>query len=286
MFRLPIFRLPPNVEDIKDVVFGTGGGRPLRLNIARPKPLPKKPMPVVVFIHGGAWRGGTYENPRNYPLAAEGYFTVNIEYRLSGEATFPAQIHDCKAAIRWLRANAEKYNILADRIGVWGSSAGGHLVALLGTSGDVAELEGKGGSEGFSSRVQAVVDLFGPTDFSEIIGTRKYLTFLEVAERLVGGTLVERSELVKMANPITYVTPDDPPFLIIHGEKDQAVPFSQSKILYDALTSSGVKANLVRVENGGHGFSPTPKDAKVRPSHKEIMQMTIDFFDRHVKSHC
>lgn len=283
LFRLPIFRLPSNVEEVQDVVFGMGDGRPLRLNIARPKSLPKEPMPVVVFVHGGAWRGGDYKNPRNYPLAAKGYFTVNVEYRLSGEATFPAQVHDCKTAIRWLRANAEKYKIVTDRIGVWGSSAGGHLAALLGTSGGVQELEGEGGSADFSSRVQAVIDLFGPTDFSQIIGTKKYLTFLEVAEELVGGPLDEETGLVKMANPITYVTPDDPAFLIIHGEKDRAVPFNQSNLLHKALRKARVNSTLIKVKNGGHGFYPTPKEATVTPSHQEIMQMIVDFLDMHVK---
>lgn len=285
MFRLPIFTsLPPNVEEIQDVVSGTGGGRPLKLNIARPKTLPKEPIPVVVHIHGGAWWGGTYMNPRNYPLAANGYFTANIEYRLSGEAIFPAQIHDCKTAIRWLRKNAKEYNILTDRIGVWGSSAGGHLAALIGTSGDIPELEGEGGSEGFSSRVQAVVDLLGPTDFSKMKSTEKYKSFFRVSQKLVGGPLDERTGLVKMANPITYVSPDDPPFLIIHGERDQTVPFNQSEMLYEALKKAGVEATLVKVENARHGFYPSPIDAKVKPDHQEILQMIIDFFDEHIRS--
>jgi len=273
--------LPPNVEEIKDVIFGTGGNRPLRLNIARPKELPKGSMPVVVFIHGGGWKGGTYKGSQNYPFAARGYFTVNIEYRLSGEATFPAQIHDCKAAIRWLRANAEKFNIDPNRIGVWGTSAGGHLAALLGTSGDVPELEGKGGSEGFSSSVQAVVDWFGPTDLSKMGGWHNNPDSPEC--KLVGGPLGEKIDLVKMANPITYVTHDDPPFLIIHGENDRIVPFSQSMLLYNALRKAGVEATLIKVQNADHGFRPNPSGATVKPSRKEILELTMNFFDRHLK---
>jgi len=273
--------LPPNVEEIRDVVFSRVGNRSLRLNIARPKEPPSEPMPVIVFIHGGGWRKGSYKGPQNYPFAAKGYFTINIEYRLSTEATFPAQIHDCKAAIRWLRANAEKYNINPDRIGVWGLSAGGHLAALLGTSGDVPELEGEGGYEGFSSRVQAVVDWFGPTDISKIGGGHNNLN--SPLCMLVGGPLDEKADLVKMANPITYVTPDDPPFLIIHGENDHVVPFSQSVLLYNALRKAGVEATLIRVENADHGFRPNPPGATVKPSREEILKLTMEFFDKHLK---
>jgi len=281
LWRSHFFNLSPNVEEIKDVVFGTGGERPLRLNIARPKQLPEEPMPVIAFIHGGGWRNGNYNGPRTYPFAARGYFAVNIEYRLSGEATFPAQIHDCKAAIRWLRANAEKYHINPDRIGVWGSSAGGHLAALLGTSGGVPELEGEGGSEGFSSRVQAVVDWYGPTDLSKMGG--RYDRPDSPVCRLLGGSLHERMELVRMANPITYVTPDDPPFLFIHGEKDHVVPFNQSELLYEALKEAEVDATLIKVENADHGFQPNPPDAAIKPALQEIFEMTVDFFDKHIK---
>jgi acetyl esterase/lipase len=274
--------MPLGIEEIREVVFGRGGSRLLRLNIARPKQLPKEPMPAIVFIHGGAWRGGSYGGSQNYPFAAKGYFTVNIEYRLSGEATFPAQIHDCKAAIRWLRANAYKYNIDAERMGVWGSSAGGHLAALLGTSGDVAELEGEGGSEGFSSRVQAVVDLFGPTDFSKMGGRHNNIDSPEC--QLVGGLLCERAELVSLANPITYVTPDDPPFLIIHGEKDRAVPFNQSELLDKAFRKAGVESTLIKVENGDHGFRPNPPDAPMKPTRQQILRMIMDFFDDHIRT--
>ena len=274
---------PRNVEEIPDVVYGYANGRPLRLNIARPKSPPDEPMPAIVYIHGGAWIMGDYKGPWNYPFAARGYFTANVEYRLSGESVFPAQIHDCKAAIRWLRAHREEYNIDHQRIGVWGHSAGGHLAALLGTSHDVEELEGEEGSEGLPSLVQAVIDLFGPTDLSQIIGTQKYSSFLEAAEKLVDGRLDEREALVKMANPIAYVTPDDPPFLIIHGENDDVVPFSQSQLLHDALRKAGVGSTLVKVKNAGHGFNPNPDGAMVEPNIHEINELISDFFDTHLR---
>lgn len=279
---LPFFKLSPKVEEIRDVVFGVGGNRRLMMNIARPKPLPKEPMSIIIFIHGGGWRKvPDYKAYYHYPFAKEDYFSVNIEYRLSGEATFPAQIHACKAAIRWLRANAEKHHTNPSRIGVWGRSAGGHLAALLGTSGDVPQLEGEGGSEDFSSRVQAVVDWFGPTDFLKMGALHQEPSSFECM--FVGGLLQEKIEIVRMANPITYVTSDDPPFLIIHGEKDPMVLFNQSKLLYKALREAGVKATLIKVENGGHGFRPDPPNATIKPSFQEIMKRTIDFFNRHIK---
>jgi acetyl esterase/lipase len=152
----------------RDLVYGDGGGRPLKLDLVLPQPAPDKPLPLVVFIHGGGWRGGDKAGgiARVTPLVATGdYVGATIGYRLSGEATWPAQIHDCKAAIRWLRANADQYHIDPERIGVWGSSAGGHLVNMLGASGGVTELEGSGGSAEHSSRVSCVVPFCGPTNF-------------------------------------------------------------------------------------------------------------------------
>ena len=277
MWDLPMFELPSSVEEIHDVAFGTTGSRPLLLNIARPNKQSLEAMPAIIFIHGGGWYRGDHNGPQNYPFAAAGYFTVNIEYRLSGEAIFPAQIHDCKAAIRWLRANAKEYHIDPHRIGVWGLSAGGHLTSLLGTSGDVPYLEGNGGSKGFSSRVQAIVDWYGPSDLSKMGGTHDEPDSPEC--RVVGGLLSERKEIVQMVNPITYVTSDDPPFLIIHGEKDQIVPFNQSELLHHALKETGVDVTLIKVTNGDHNFLPNPSTATITPSLQEIMKTTIDFFD-------
>ncbi len=264
---------PPNVEVIRDVVFGTGGGRPLHLDIARPKTPGVEPRPVVVYVHGGGWAGGDYHNPRSYPLAAHGYFTANIEYRLSKEACFPAQIEDCKAAIRWLRASAKKYGLDGNHIGVWGASAGGHLVALLGTSGDVKDLQGKGENLGQSSRVQCVVDWFGPTDFSRMGGWQDKPD--SPMAKLVGGPVRDRRELAGKANPITYVTKDDPPFLIMHGEEDKVVPMNQSELLDEAVRKVGVESTLVRIPGNGHGGPgfTTP----------ENWRRIEDFFEKHLK---
>jgi acetyl esterase/lipase len=269
--------LPPDVELIRDVEYGAGGGRPLKMHLIRPKTPPKDAMPVVVWIHGGAWRAGNKDSGIGNlaRFARRGYFCASIEYRLSQEAIFPAQIEDCKCALRFLRAKAKEYNLDPNRIGVWGSSAGGHLVALLGTSGDVKELEGKGGWQEFSSRVNAVCDFFGPTDFL------KMKDFPSNIDRnspncpealLVGGSLEQNKDKAAKANPITYITKDDPPFLIMHGDKDPIVPFNQSELLHEALKKAGVDVTFHTVKDAGHGFGGP-----------EIQKMVDEFFDKHLK---
>src|SRR5262249_6997950 len=154
--------------------------------------LPEKadsPSPVIVWVHGGAWRGGSKENCPAVPFAARGYAVASINYRLSQHATFPAQIEDCKAAVRWLRANANKFRRAPDRFGAGGASAGGPLVALLGTAGDAKELEGKGGHLDRPSRVQAVVDWFGPTDLTKMGGSHNRPNSPEAL--LIGGPVQE-----------------------------------------------------------------------------------------------
>lgn len=273
-----------DVEVIRNVEYGKGGNTSLTLDIARPKIQPKKPMPVVVFIHGGGWQKGSKESGliKIVPLAQKGYFCATINYRLTDVAPFPAQIEDCKCAIRWVRAHAKEYNLDADHIGVWGGSAGGHLVALLGTSGGVKALEGKGGWDKYSSRVQAVADYFGPTDF---------LYWAEEAEKkgidleqlqaqraggaiskLLGGPFSKKLDVAKQASPTTYITKDDPPVFIGHGENDNLVPLSQSKVFYDALEKEGVKATLHIVKGKGHGFRDPETD-----------KMVADFFDKHLR---
>ena len=271
------FQLPPDVELTRDVEYGTGGGRPLKMHLIRPKSPPKDAMPVVVWIHGGAWRAGNKDSGIGnlVRFARRGYFCASIEYRLSQEAIFPAQIEDCKCAIRFLRAKAKEYNLDPNRIGVWGSSAGGHLVALLGTSGDVKELEGKGGWQEFSSRVNAVCDFFGPTDFTKMADfpSRMNHNAPDSPESLlIGGAVQEHKDKAAKANPITYITKDDPPFLIMHGDQDPLVPLNQSELLHEALKKAGVEVTFHVVKGGGHGFGGP-----------EIQKMVDEFFDKHLK---
>jgi acetyl esterase/lipase len=258
--------VPENVVIERDLVYGDAGNRPLKLDLIRPKEKGDAPRPAIVFIHGGGWRGGNKESKVAglVPFAASGkYVCASIDYRLSGEAIWPAQIHDCKAAIRWVRANAEKYNIDPNKIGVWGGSAGGHLVAMLGASGDVECLEGKCGSPDQSSRVTCVVNFFGPTDLAtgeHVQGGKRP----SAVDMLLGGKIEEKQDLAKEASPITHVDAKDAPMLTMHGTKDPVVPISHGERIHDALTKAGVESVLVKVEGAGHGFGGPEVDERVR----------------------
>lgn len=241
------------------------------------------PRPIVLWIHGGGWQSGTYQQfaLAARPLLQRGIHVATTDYRLSGQAIFPAQIHDVKGLVRHLRANADAYNIDPDRIGAWGTSAGGHLTALLATSGGSVELEGaSGGNSTFSSRIQAAVDFFGPTDLFQMN--------LDVTDppgsgidhdapnspesRLVGfdgagegiGVLrdninnpappfPEKVALVMLVNTDAHASADDPPLFIGHGLDDRSVPYHQSVRLFEALAPLGVDVTLRPVAGAGHG---------------------------------
>ncbi len=270
--EMPPFRPPEGVAWVKDVEYGTGGGRALTLDILRPAERPKGKMPALVYIHGGGFsKGDKSQGLRmNAGAAARGYFTATIEYRLCGEAIFPAAIEDCKCAVRWLRAHAEEYGVDPERIGVWGHSAGGSLAALVGTSGGVEALEGKDGWEGESSRVACVVDGYGPTDFLTITEMRGGGRDSEMG--YIGGPFHEHEERSRQASATTHVTKDDPPFLILHGTGDPVVPFEQSKTFAEALSKAGVDVTFVPVTDGGHGWGPN----------REVDARVDDFFDKHL----
>lgn len=243
-------RIPEGVKVVRDLTYRTVGDRELKLDLY----LPEKadgPVPLVVWVHGGAWLGGSKTGGPAIGLAARGFAVASVEYRFSPVARFPAQIEDCKAAVRWLRAHADEYRIDPKRVGAFGASAGGHLVALLGTAGDVKELEGDGPHADQSSRVQAVVDWFGPTDFTRMGGSHDNPDAPEA--RLIGGPVQEKKAEAARANPITYVTEDDPPFLIMHGEDDATVPIGQSELLEERLKKADVPVTFVRIPGAGHG---------------------------------
>jgi acetyl esterase/lipase len=276
---------PPNVEVIHDVEIGAGGGRLLHAEIARPKNPPPTPMPAVLAIHGGGWSKGTHKFNQAVWLATKGYFTASIEYRLSGEAKWPAQIEDCKLGVRWLRANAAKYNVNPDCIGCWGSSAGGHLVACLGTM-DEPQFEGTGGYAGVSSRVQAVVDYCGPADFTEgsagiqgAVGDRDALALLG----LFGAPFKKNPDLWKQGSPVLHVKAGTPPFLIVHGDKDTLVPLAQSEHLVAALQKAGVPVEFITVKGGGHGMSTTPGEPPPEPDSNALHAAVLAFFDKHLR---
>jgi len=191
-------------------------------------------------------------------FVARGFAVAAVNYRLSQHAIFPAQIEDVKAAVRWLRVNAPKYGYDADRIASYGTSAGGHLAALLGTTGGVKAFD-VGRNPGVSSRVQAAVDFFGPTDFLQMDAHRlsaqamAHDTPSSPESQLVGGPIRDHPDRVARADPITYVTRDDPPFLIVHGDADALVPHHQSELLEAALRKAGVRVRLVTIPGGPHG---------------------------------
>jgi acetyl esterase/lipase len=241
---------PPAVKVWRDLPYIEHGGPRNRLDLYRPQNAGGA-LPVVVWIHPGAWQQGSKELCPAVLLVTKGYAVASVNFRLAQDAAFPAQIEDCKAAIRWLRANAVKYRLDAAHIGVWGASSGGHLAALLGTTGRVKELEGSGGNLEQSSRVQAVVDWFGPSDF-----TMPYKLdddAASVVAMLIGRADAKNREKLRRASPVAYVDRDAAPFLIMHGAEDDVVPVAQSELLAAALKKAGVEVKLVIIKGTGHG---------------------------------
>ncbi|MCG6922820.1 MAG: alpha/beta hydrolase [Acidobacteria bacterium] len=253
--------LPPEVAVQRDLAYVTDGHPRQKLDLYLPGA--DAPLPLVVYIHGGAFRTGDKGDAPPLEYLDQGYALAAINYRLSQHALFPAQIEDCKAAIRWLRANAARYGLDPERFAVGGASAGGHLAAMVGTTGHVPKLD-VGEHRDVSSRVQAVVDFFGPTDFLQMDAHRPPNGMVHDGpdspeSELVGGAIQENPDRVARANPITYVTSEAPPFLIVHGEDDPLVPHHQSELLADALRQAGVPVTFYTVAGGGHGGFEDPR---------------------------
>ena len=255
----PPFQPPAAVEMKADVVYASYGPRQMHLDMYLPKDS-NGPFPAVVWVHGGGWQGGDKTRFRRQAalLAAKGFACACIEYRLSGEAKFPAAIHDVKASVRWLRAHAAEYKINRDKIGAAGGSAGGHLVCLLGTTGGVRDLEGNGGNAEYSSAVQAVVGLYPAADLVKT-GKRDPQSAAGSLYLFLGKTYAAAPELWAKASPLTYVGKDDPPFLLMHGDQDKLVPYEQSVALADKLKAAGVQTDLFVAPGAPHGFANQPK---------------------------
>jgi len=274
-------------EDItiyRDVVYAVVDGHELKLDIAVPKYL-KAPAPAIVDIPGGAWQVVNKSPEDALFYAKYGFIGVSITHRTSDIAIFPAAVHDCKAAIRWLRAQAKEYMTDPDKIGVTGFSSGGHLAVLLGTSGGDSFLEGKGDYPDYSSSVQAVVDHFGPTDFlkmneSELSDRIDHFAENSPESLFLGGPLREKADLARLANPMSYIDPKDPPVFIGHGEMDGMVIIHQSELLYEALKKAGVPTEFVRVKNADHMYRPYKWDAEVSPTVEEMNRLTIEWFQK------
>jgi acetyl esterase/lipase len=259
-------KLPEGVTAHKDLAYGDHERQKLDLFV----PQGDGPFPVALWVHGGGWQAGDKGGNPFMLLLAKGYAVASTNYRFSQQAPFPAQIYDVKGAVRYLRANAKKYNLNPDAIGVGGASAGGHLVALLGTAGNVKELEGDVGNKGVSSKVQCVVDIFGPTDLIKLAGATDAENPIT---KLLGGKVSEKKDLAIQANPITHIDKDCPPFLILHGDSDKLVLLNQSELLQEALMKAKIPSELIVVKGAGH-------DGKVASGENAVK--IAAFFDKHL----
>ncbi len=269
--------IPDDVVIESDIEYGNAGSRPLLLDLYSPKSTDGA-APGLIFIHGGSWKGGKKEDYRIYALhfASRGYVVASIQYRLSGEAPFPAAVHDVKAAVRYMRAEADSINVDPKRIGVVGGSAGGHLSMMIGYSSDVAELEGDSGHPGVSSRVQCLVNLYGPTDM-----TTPYVQAVSRSNRAVSdffeGTYEEQPQNYADGSPLKYVTQDDPPTLILHGTVDSLVPINQADVLAKELREHGVPYIYDRLPGWPHSMDVA------LPVHQRCLWYMDRFLDRYLK---
>ena len=264
---------PEGVEAHLELPYAGTDNPRQRLDLYLPKQRKTdKPLPLIVFIHGGGWRNGDKAGGggKVASFVQSGEFAgASIGYRLTGEAQWPAQIHDCKAAIRWLKAHAKEHGLDPEKIAVWGTSAGGHLVSHLGTSGDVPELEGKLGAHlDQSSRVTCVVNFFGPENFLTMVRQPSTIDRTQGTDYpealLLGGPVLERETVAREASPVTHVSKGDAPFFTAHGTKDPLVPFAQAEEIHAALQKAGVQSLLQEMTDGGHGFQSPVLDDRIR----------------------
>ena len=270
-------RVPPNVVIRRDVEYGDAGNRPLLLDLYSPAEV-DAPVPAIVFIHGGAWKGGRKEDYRFYAqhFARLGYVVASVQYRLSGEAPFPAAIHDVKAAVRFMRAESGSLGVDPNRLAVAGGSAGGHLSMMIGYSSDIKELDGNSGHPGVSSRVQCVVNFYGPTDMTTDFVRGISRTHWAVRD-FFGGTLEEQPDRYSAGSPLKYVTSDDPPTLILHGTVDTVVPINQGDLLAKKLQKVAVPWVYDRLPGWPHAMDIA------QPVNKRCRWFMERFFERYLK---
>ena len=266
--------VPDGVEFERNIEFANPDSQHLLLNLARPKE-GSGPFPAVLCVHGGGFRAGNREghSRRCLALASRGFVAVTADYRLAPKYPFPAAVYDVKAAVRWLRANAARYHIDPDRIGVTGDSAGGHLAYFLGVTGGVQEFEGDSGNAGFASRVACVVSNYGPSDFTQSYG--KSVDAAEVLPLFFGGNLEQARQKHIIGSPLNWVTPDAAPTLIVHGTDDKYVAYEQAVWMRDRLAACGVEAELLTLPGAGHGFKG--EDAQ------KAEAALLEFFEKHLK---
>lgn len=264
----------PDVTRSYDVVYTNAAGTELRLDVAQPQAR-QSPLPAVLVIHGGAWREGGKEENRKLlaDFARRGYVAISPQYRFCPESPFPAQVHDVKAAVRWVRANAASLGVDSDSIGAMGFSAGGQLALMLGLTGPADGFEGKNASSSPGSGVRAVVSYFAPLDLADP-------ALSEFGKSLVANCLIgndrSRAALAKKSSPLTFVGAGDAPVLAFQGTKDPLVPYRQALRLAEALTAAGVPGRVELLVGAGHGWQGEEYD--------RTMKETFEFFDRHLKA--
>jgi acetyl esterase/lipase len=255
---------PPGLKVVADFDYGGAGNPRQKLDLYLPEKPSKDLRPVIVFIHGGGWQGGSKEDGRViFPLLDDGvYAGASIGYRLTGEAIWPAQVHDCKAALRWLAKHGAEHGLDTKRMALFGISAGGHLVSLLGTSQGVAALEGRVGVPDGREPVAppslaAVANYCGVANFLTFPGKGSTISEEDPKgpiAQLFGGPMSRHLGLARVASPVTYITSDDPPFLHIHGTKDELVPYAQVEEFDAALEKGGVPSTVLTGRDGSHVF--------------------------------
>jgi acetyl esterase/lipase len=267
-------KVPDSVVFEPNLDYASPDGVKLQLDLARPK-TGDGPFPAILCIHGGGFRAGNRQSYDNLcvRLAEQGYVAVTASYRLAPKHQFPAAVHDVKAAVRWLRANAKKYQIDPDRIGVTGGSAGGHLAQFLAVTADVKQFEGVGGNPDQSSRVACVVNVYGPSDFTKSYG--KSVDAAEVLPLWLGGNLETAKLKHIVSSPLNWVTPNAAPTLCIHGTEDKYVAHEQAVWMIDRLKAAGVEAELLTLPGAGHGFRGADAETADRAM--------FAFFAKHLK---
>lgn len=283
----PRIARPVPLTFMPDIQYGKADGKPLLLDMFIPHDSSDVARPCVIWLHGFGWFAGTRRDNLEVSMctffATEGFVAVSIEYRLSDEAAFPAQLDDVKAAIRWLRANAGAYHIDAEHIGICGASAGGTLAALAGLSDDRPDFEGRSGNSGHSSQVQAVAIASAPSDFLRQGGAMRNDVDGPVSW-LFGGTVREKAALMRLASPVHRVHAGAPPFLIAHGTLDETVPYEQSRRLYDALIAAGVQTELHPITGVFHNWMTEADGLPGREDTWKLGALSLPFFRAHLQA--
>ena len=257
-----------------DITYAKANDTELKLDIARPAE-GDGPFPAVFVIHGGGWAGGNKKDmrPALSEFARHGYVAISPQYRFAPKDTFPAQVHDVKAAVRWIKSHAKEYKVDPSHIGAVGFSAGGHLAMMLGLTGAADGLEGEAAEGSPDTKIQAVVNYFGPTDLA---ATDYPEVTQPIINRFLGGTPKEKSKEAAQASPLTFVSKGDAPILTFQGTKDPLVPHTQATKLADALTAAGVPGRVELLVGAGHGWGGEDMT--------RTLNETFAFFDLYLKS--